>query len=112
MGNLQGINLSDNKIVNLNENLFNHVKTCRSIYLCNNKIEKLEKNVFKNLEKIEIIDLYNNKISDLSEADVFENLNKLDPIPGESLNQYDVVVDSNIDLEQVGTVKCEKEIGE
>ncbi len=35
----------------------------------------------------------------------FENLNKLDPIPGQLLNQYDVIVDSNIDLEQVGTVK-------
>ena len=35
----------------------------------------------------------------------FENLNKLDPIPSVELNQYDLAVDTNIDLEQVGTVK-------
>jgi hypothetical protein len=35
----------------------------------------------------------------------FENLNKLDPIPSEVLNQYDLAVDTYIDLEQVGTVK-------
>jgi hypothetical protein len=40
----------------------------------------------------------------------FENLNKLDPIPSEELNQYDVKVDTNIDLEQVGTVKIRQAV--
>jgi len=35
----------------------------------------------------------------------FSNLNKFDPIPSEVLNQYDLAVDTYIDLEQVGTVK-------
>ena len=35
----------------------------------------------------------------------FGNLNRLDPIPSEVLNQYDLSVDTLIDLDQVGTVK-------
>jgi hypothetical protein len=40
----------------------------------------------------------------------FDNLGKLDPIPSQSLNQYDVSVDTNIDLEQVGTVKIRQAV--
>ena len=40
----------------------------------------------------------------------FRNLNRLDPIPSEVLNQYDLSVDTNIDLQQVGTVKIRQAV--
>jgi len=40
----------------------------------------------------------------------FENLNSKDPVPSQPLNQYDLEVDSYIDLEQVGTVKVRQAV--
>lgn len=40
----------------------------------------------------------------------FENLNKVDPIPSEALNLYDVRVDTLVDLSQVGTVRIKKAV--
>ncbi len=38
----------------------------------------------------------------------FERLGSLDPLPNKDLNEYDVTVDTLIDLDQVGTVKIKK----
>ena len=40
----------------------------------------------------------------------FENLNLLDPLPAEELNEYDVAVDSFIDLSQVGTARVRQAV--
>ena len=59
-----------------------------------------------------IIDNINRILTQRSFADAinFENLNLSDPLPAEELNEYDVAVDSFIDLEQVGTARVRQAV--
>jgi hypothetical protein len=54
-----------------------------------------------------IIDNINNILTQRPFADSLDlkNLNSVDPLPSEDLNEYDIAVDSFIDLSQVGTAR-------
>jgi len=64
---------------------------------------KILKNILDNINKILTQRPFADSIN-------FENLNLLDPLPAEELNEYDVAVDSFIDLEQVGTARIRQAV--
>jgi hypothetical protein len=54
-----------------------------------------------------VVDNINNILTQRPFADSLnlENLNSVDPLPSEELNEYDVAVDSFVDLSQIGTAR-------
>jgi hypothetical protein len=70
--------------------------------------------MFVNREKILkiVIDNINSVLESKPFADTinFTNLNLTDPLPAEQLNEYDVAVDTNLDLEQIGTARIRQAV--
>ena len=70
---LKYLYLNNNKIENLDNNLFEKLVNLKKLHLNNNQIENLNPNLFKNLKNLEVLHLNYNKIKNLNE-NFFEKL--------------------------------------
>lgn len=73
---LKRLDLSKNKIKELNATEFEGANNLKEIKLFDNEISIVNKNAFKNLNKLEILYLFNNKIKNLDKI-TFEHVKKL-----------------------------------
>ncbi|XP_056007980.1 toll-like receptor 2 [Ostrea edulis] len=76
--NITAIDLSDNDIVNLQDDDFNGMYNLKAIYLNRNRIKHIKKNVFQHLPNLCILDLSSNQLRKGSiEKGTFQNMNSI-----------------------------------
>ncbi|CAO1327908.1 unnamed protein product [Diamesa serratosioi] len=76
---IQQFNLSDNMIVELDDNFFGSSKKLQVLQLSKNKLQNISKNIFNNLHELKSLFLNHNEISAVNES-AFENLKSIESI--------------------------------
>ncbi|XP_023261370.1 trophoblast glycoprotein-like [Seriola lalandi dorsalis] len=77
LGNLRGLDLSDNGLIYLPSRIFSHLTSLRRLQLSNNSLVAIHNSTFSGLEQLEELDLTLNALKSLPE----EGLRELDSLP-------------------------------
>ena len=81
LGNLRGLDLSDNGLIYLPSRIFSHLTSLQRLQLSNNSLVAIHNSTFWGLERLEELDLTLNALKTMPE----EGLQELDSLPGASL---------------------------
>ena len=73
---LQYLDLSHNKIIKLEQNIFNNLPSLTDLYIAWNRIRELQSDIFYNIPRLENLNLNNNQIQELQPG-IFDNLPNL-----------------------------------